>query len=321
MANLTNGQKVWQNNSVPTATDFNNIEGNLKKHTHPTADLSDVLQVSNGGTGATTAAANQVLAGPASGSASPPTWRTLTAAQVGALPSVGGTLDGNIDFSVPGTSTANANTGWRGIGGVVSANDNWIVRGYNRTGTNEGALEMATGDDGTEPIFIRQYGASGTAINCNTESPNLIGSTRLTAGTWNGVRQAVLLDANGNTSFPGAITAGAGISATHCRQTTFTTNKDTGADAIQATTTQGIKIGFAGLEWSTGSMGNDNWIKLTPAQLGLNTIFGVVASARRTALTNSTPGCVTRVREGNAEIGLDTDSGNCAGFYVIAWGI
>ena len=57
MANLTNGQKVWASSSVPTAADLNNIEGNLKNHTHPTADLTDILPLSKGGTGATTAAA------------------------------------------------------------------------------------------------------------------------------------------------------------------------------------------------------------------------------------------------------------------------
>lgn len=111
----------------------------------------------------------------------------------------------NIIFSAPGTSEANAGSGWRGIGGAISSNDDWIIRGYNRKGTNEGALEIATGDDGNEPIFVRQYGAEGSAITCHSASPNLAGSDDVWAGVKNGVRQAVLLDPWGNTSFPGVV--------------------------------------------------------------------------------------------------------------------
>ena len=54
------------------------------------------------------------------------------------------------------------------------------------TGSNSGFVELATADDGTEPIYVRQYTGVFTSLT----------------------RSATLLDANGNTSFPGAVTAG-----------------------------------------------------------------------------------------------------------------
>lgn len=53
-------------------------------------------------------------------------------------------------------------------------------------GTNLGYLEIATADDGTEPIHVAQY----TGVFASE------------------VRKAVLLDANGDTNFPGAVTWG-----------------------------------------------------------------------------------------------------------------
>ena len=49
---------------------------------------------------------------------------------------------------------------------------------------NAGYLEIAVGDDGDEPIFVRQYNTSNNVL-----------------------RQANLLDGNGNTYFPGTLTA------------------------------------------------------------------------------------------------------------------
>lgn len=41
--------------------------------------------------------------------------------------------------------------------GQVGDNDYWRVYG-NTAGSNQGYLEIATGDDGNEPIYVRQYG-------------------------------------------------------------------------------------------------------------------------------------------------------------------
>ena len=101
-----------------------------------------------------------------------------TASAVGNyLPLSGGTLTGNLNF-------ANVSTGIRGITGTIGDNDFWRVAG-GATSANSGYLELATGDDAIEPIYVRQYNGGFTTIK----------------------RTATLLDGSGNTSFPGQVTA------------------------------------------------------------------------------------------------------------------
>jgi len=88
---------------------------------------------------------------------------------------------GNISFSDNSTTTN------RGVTGTVGTNDAWFVGGA-AVGTNDGYMVIATGDDGTEPIYVRQYN-NGTPITGTT------------------YREATLLDASGNTTFPGNITS------------------------------------------------------------------------------------------------------------------
>lgn len=57
---------------------------------------------------------------------------------------------------------AGISTGTRGIVGTIADNDYWRVVGR-ADKTNEGYLEIATGDDANEPIYMRQYsGVFGT---------------------------------------------------------------------------------------------------------------------------------------------------------------
>lgn len=91
------------------------------------------------------------------------------------LPLTGGTLTGLIHFS--------NNTG--GIQGNIGDNDFYRIIGGS-TGTNAGYLEIATADDATEPIYVRQY----TGLFANL------------------ARTLTLLDEAGNSSFPGNIGMG-----------------------------------------------------------------------------------------------------------------
>lgn len=101
-----------------------------------------------------------------------------TASAVGNyLPLSGGTLTGNLNF-------ANASTGIRGITGTIGDNDFWRVVG-GVTSTDSGYLELATGDNANEPIYVRQY-----------------------SGTFGTVKKTLtLLDNSGNTTMPGIATA------------------------------------------------------------------------------------------------------------------
>ena len=93
------------------------------------------------------------------------------------LPLSGGTLTGDLLFSNSGTT-------FRQIKGTCGDNDFWRIGG-GATENNAGYMEIATADDGTEPIYVRQYSGTFSTIT----------------------RTATLLDGSGNTSFPGTVAA------------------------------------------------------------------------------------------------------------------
>lgn len=93
------------------------------------------------------------------------------------LPLSGGTLTGDLLFSNSGTT-------FRQIRGTCGVNDFWRIGG-GATRNNAGYMEIATADDGTEPIYVRQYSGTFGTIT----------------------RTATLLDDSGNTSFPGTVAA------------------------------------------------------------------------------------------------------------------
>lgn len=113
-----------------------------------------------------------------------------TASEIGAaasnhthsyLPLSGGTMTGDLKFS------SNGDTGERGIMGNMGANDVWRIFG-GATARDTGYLEIATGDNGNEPIYFKQYESTTTG--------------------WTNPRSTVtLLDANGNSNFSGSLKA------------------------------------------------------------------------------------------------------------------
>ena len=127
----------------------------------------------------------------------------VTKAQVG-LGSVDNTSDANKPVSAAqqtalntklardGSQTMTGNLIFQGVGGTESRfiqlgmGNNDLARvmaGAN--GENDGWLEIATADDGQEPIYLRQYTGVFSTVK----------------------RSATLLDAVGNTQFPGTVTA------------------------------------------------------------------------------------------------------------------
>jgi predicted heme/steroid binding protein len=98
-------------------------------------------------------------------------------------------LSGTYSINITGNSTGVVDT-------VTGTNSKELVRGnmadndqfrilVGGTASNAGFAEIATADDGSEPIHVRQY--TGTFVTL--------------------VRTATLLDGSGNTSFPGNLTA------------------------------------------------------------------------------------------------------------------
>ena len=78
-----------------------------------------------------------------------------------------------------------------GIMGAMGGTDYWGIYSYSNS-NDAGALEIATGDNGNEPIYVRQYS----------------GWNPVAAPVSKAIRTAVLLDENGNTSFPGTVSSG-----------------------------------------------------------------------------------------------------------------
>ena len=93
------------------------------------------------------------------------------------LPLSGGTLTGDLLFSDSGTT-------FRQIKGTCGGDDFWRIGG-GATAESAGFMEIATAENATEPIYVRQYIGVFATIK----------------------RTATLLDANGNTSFPGIVAA------------------------------------------------------------------------------------------------------------------
>lgn len=107
--------------------------------------------------------------------------------------------------------------------GRMADNDAWVIRGgaeslktgkdNTETEKDNGYLEIATADNGNEPIYFSQYNNSNVpfADDKNQES-------------WddcfiNLVRRVTLLDREGNSSFPGKVTAGGAVFGSYFQAT------------------------------------------------------------------------------------------------------
>jgi hypothetical protein len=104
---------------------------------------------------------------------------TATNQSGGTVSATSGSFSGDISFTDSGTTR-------RGIQGLVGGSDYWFVGG-GATASNAGYMEIASGDNGNEPIYARQY--SGTPLTGTIQ------------------RTLTLLDGSGNSSFPGTVTA------------------------------------------------------------------------------------------------------------------
>lgn len=110
-----------------------------------------------------------------------PNGTTYTLKDANAVKKSGDTMTGDLLFADSGTTT-------RQIRFTVGTNDYARVAA-GATAANAGWMEIATADDGNEPIYVRQYTGTYTTVK----------------------RTLALLDANGNTALPGGLTTGGGI--------------------------------------------------------------------------------------------------------------
>ena len=120
---------------------------------------------------------------------------------------------------------------------------------FGATAENAGWMEIASCDDGNEPIYVRQYTGVFTSIK----------------------RTATLLDASGNTSFPGSVTSvrhistvGTGTQPYQCSSTTLNTNLN--ADLLDGYHQTSFNMGWTSStkyrldRWGGGQ--DKNWKKI-----------------------------------------------------------
>jgi uncharacterized protein (DUF736 family) len=106
-----------------------------------------------------------------------PSFRTIVASDIPTLNQNTTGTSAGVVATVAGTSSAEL------VRGNMADNDQFRIM-VGATASNAGFAEIATADDGTEPIHVRQYTGVFTTLT----------------------RTATLLDGSGNTSFPGTIT-------------------------------------------------------------------------------------------------------------------
>jgi hypothetical protein len=186
-----------------------------------------------------------------------------------------------VSNTVTGTNSADL------VYGNMADNDQFRIR-VGGTATNAGFVEIATADDGTEPIYVRQYTGVFTTL----------------------ARTATILDGSGNTSFPGTVTGttfiGSGASLTNVPAANVTgtlTSTVLGNSAVFIGTTSvalnrtTADLALTGITSITGGTGTTaialNSAAVTGAASGaINIITG-------TTTTSGTTGATT-LRSGNS---------------------
>ena len=193
LAKDTNATRYLSNTGASNAPAWDQVE--------LTNGVSGILPAANGGTGANLSAGaigavpyfsgagvmSALAAGTANyllqaNGAAAPSWVQSTDAATGSTivrRDANGSFSGNVITANSFSGTIAGGSSF--IQDTVGSNDYIRVRGGG--GLNAGYLEIATADDGTEPIYVRQYtGVFGVVA-----------------------RTATLLDAAGHTTFPGYV--------------------------------------------------------------------------------------------------------------------
>ena len=149
------------------------------------------------------------------------------------------TTSGNITVSGAGTyfignlntPTYTSTTNVAIVSANMATNDQFRIL-VGGTGVNNGFVEFATGDDGTEPIYFRQYG-----------SPNFASITRT----------LTLLDATGNTIMPGNLSVTSNISGGNVSGTYLTGTLTTAAQTSITSVGTLSSLTVSGLITATGT--------------------------------------------------------------------
>lgn len=214
------------------------------------------------------------------------------------------TLDSRYLLKGSAVNTSN-NSSWLsfannagGIGGTMGVNDQWRIYGRS-TADNAGYLEIATADDGNEPIYFRQYSGVFTTLK----------------------RTLTLLDGNGNTSMPGNLTVtnattSGSFNTSGKYNSTFASGSWINSVSNSALT---LSISSYGGIWCAPTKGGRVTMSVYPSSNN-NVYIGYASSAQITAGTNA----FTKQTYWNADNGFWTSGGyakeNSSDSYVLLGG-
>lgn len=214
------------------------------------------------------------------------------------------TLDGRY-LRIGETATSGTNSKYLsfannagGIGGTMGVNDQWRIYGRS-TADNAGYLEIATADDGNEPIYFRQYSGVFTTLK----------------------RTLTLLDGNGNTSMPGNLTVtnattSGSFNTSGKYNSTFASRSWINSVSNSALT---LNISSYGGIWCAPTKGGRVTMSVYPSNNN-NVYIGYASSAQITAGTNG----FTKQTYWNADNGFWTSGGyakgNSSDSYVLLGG-
>ena len=253
---------------------------------------------------------NYVLAGPTTPTPAAPSFRALVS---GDIPDLSGTYvavsGGNAATATKTTTTVTGTNVADLLYASIADNDYFRLR-VGGTATNAGYAEIATADDGTEPIYVRQYTGVFTTLT----------------------RTATLLDGSGNTIFPGDMTIQGGdiLLGTTSSATTIKTVAATGAVSGSLTIATGdtitsgasgnisVDVGSGASSNGTISIGTTNASAITIGRTGVTTtINGTFSPAALAAsvLTGTIPSTVlgnSTVYIGTTAVALNRTTANLA---------
>jgi hypothetical protein len=138
------------------------------------------------------------------------------------------------------------------ITATMADNDMFRLR-VGAGGADGGWVELATGDNGTEPIYVRQYTGSAPTFT-------------------NVARTATLLDASGNTSFPGTLGA-SNLSGTNTGDQTIGDGALTISTVAAATTNNTVTLALSGAYSANTATARTLDLKVGPALTALATLM------------------------------------------------
>lgn len=145
---------------------------------------------------------------------------------------------------------------------IMADNDQFRIR-VGGTATNAGWVELATADDGSEPIYVRQYTGVFTTV----------------------ARTATLLDGSGNTSFPGTVTASkfsGPLTGTVTGNCTGSSGSCTGNSATATKLATARTISLTGIVTGSASFDGSGNVSISTSSDSLGSVITITKSLKLT---------------------------------------